>query len=124
MTQKRGNELDRELDLMFQAARDQAQPPSDRLMQAILRDAADAMPARAVSVRPAAASGWFRGALNGIGGWQSIAALAVSACFGIWIGYAAPEAADLFDGSFSLTGDVLSVDNTFYSDIDDLLTEG
>ena len=124
MTQKSGNELDRELDLMFQAARDQAQPPSGRLMQAILRDAADAMPARPASIGPAVAPGWFRGTLDGIGGWRSIAALAVSACFGIWIGYAAPEAADLFDGSFSLTGDALTVDNTFYSDIDDLLTEG
>lgn len=123
MTQERGKELDRELDLMFQAARDQVQPPSDRLMQAILRDAADAMPAREASVRPAT-SDRFRSALNGIGGWQSIAALAVSACVGVWIGYAAPDAADLLDGSFSLTGDALTVDNTFYSDIDELLTEG
>ncbi len=124
MTQKHGKEMDQELDLMFEAARDDVQPPSDRLMQAILRDAADALAAPdAVPARPAA-TGWFRQALNGIGGWQSISALAVSACFGIWIGYAAPDTANLFDGSFSLTGGASTVDNTFYSDIDDLLMEG
>lgn len=116
--------MDRKFDLMFQAARDQVQPPSDRLMQAILRDASDALPLREAPPVPPATQGWLGRAVNGIGGWQSITALAVSACFGIWIGYAAPENTDLLDGSFSLTGDESVVDNTFYSDIDDLLMEG
>lgn len=123
MTHKKDTEMDRGLDLMFQAARDQVEPASDRLMQAILRDAAEALPARDAPPRPATPN-WFRRALTGIGGWQSVTALAVSACFGLWIGYSAPEATDLLDGSFSLTGDASVVDSTFYSDIDDLLMEG
>ena len=123
MTQRKDTDMDRELDLMFQAARDRVEPPSDRLMRAVLRDAAEAQPVREAAPRPAAPN-WFRRALTGIGGWQSVSALAVSACFGIWLGYSAPQAADLLDGSFSLTGDVTTVDSTFYSDIDDLLMEG
>ena len=123
MTHRKDTEMDRELDLMFQAARDRMEPPSERLMQAILRDAAEALPAQQPAPRPETPN-WFRRALTGIGGWQSVTALAVSACFGIWIGYSAPEAADLLDGSFSLTGEASVVDSNFYSDIDDLLMEG
>jgi hypothetical protein len=122
MTQKRETEMDRDLDLMFQAARDHVQPPSDRLMQAILLDAAEARAARDAPVRPAAPS-WFRRTLDGIGGWQSVTALAVSTCLGLWIGYAAPNLTDLLDGGLSLAGDT-AVEYTLYSDIDDLLMEG
>lgn len=123
MTQRKDTEMDRELDLMFQAARDRTEQPSDRLMQAILRDAAQAMPIQQAAPRLANPN-WFRRALTGIGGWQSVTALAVAACFGIWIGYSAPEAADLLDSGFSLSGEASVVDGTFYSDIDDLLMEG
>ncbi len=123
MTHRKDTEMDRELDLMFQAARDRTEPASERLMQAIMRDAAEALPAQQPAPRPEAPN-WFRRALTGIGGWQSVTALAVSACLGIWIGYSAPEATDLLDGSFSLTGEASVVDSTFYSDIDDLLMEG
>ena len=115
---------DDHLDGLFQAARDDAPPPSDRLMQAILRDAADAMPAQAApSARPARA-GWPHRFLEGVGGWPSIAALAVSACFGLWLGYAAPQSAYLLDGNHSVTSDVSGLENALYSDIDDLLMEG
>ncbi len=129
MDHEKETDMDRKLDDLFTAARNNSPPVSDRLMDAVLADAQAAMPmpasiTAAAKTSPPSPRGRLRDFLSAIGGWQSVTALTASACFGLWIGYSTPENAALVGGDYAASSDVSETDYAFYSDLDDLLTEG
>ena len=119
-------EMPLDLDAMFAEARKAQPKPSDRLMDAVLRDAEQAMPQPAVPAAAVAPNLWSRisDALGSLGGWQGVGALTACACFGLWVGYSTPDSVSVFGADYSLTTDVADAEYSLYSDIDDLLQEG
>jgi len=89
MTKKMHDDLN--LDALFAAEKRHGLDPSDALMASILGDAADQQAARVVTPTVVKQSFW-KTALAELGGWKSVATFASFACFGIFIGYASPDA--------------------------------
>jgi hypothetical protein len=127
MTRKNKKFSEGDLEQMFQKAREHVPHVSDDLMGAILRDAAQALPAEApaktIKAKPVRA-GWSTRMLKALGGWQSVTAMAACACIGLLLGYMSPDSSSLLRGELSAAEDFSGLDYTLYSDIDDLLTEG
>lgn len=130
MDQEKHTDMDQTLEDLFQQAKEDRAEVSEHLLGAILADAQTQMPApgliagTAMSQAESQTESWLRGLISGFGGSLGVSALAASACFGLWIGYAAPEMASLVGGDFAAIATETDIDIAFYSDLDDLWTEG
>lgn len=78
------------LEMFFDAARREAQLPSDDLMARIEADAVAELDARAAPVAVAKTRGW-RAVLDALGGWQAGAGLATAAALGLVLGVSVPD---------------------------------
>ncbi len=86
----------------FDAARAPAPDavPTDDFMARMLNDAFDVQDAKAPVVQPAARRPWYAALMDAVGGWPSLAGMAVAAVAGVWIGVVGPSAL----ADFALTG--------------------
>ncbi|PTX56880.1 hypothetical protein C8N43_1545 [Litoreibacter ponti] len=80
-----------ELDALFDAARDDAPVPSAQLLARIAADAAAEQQAFLAPREVAPPQPWWRQAFSEIGGLPALSGLAVSACAGVYLGFANPE---------------------------------
>ncbi len=105
MTAEFEKDLDRDLEIFFEAARKDRGDASPDLLSRVLADAyaeqdaqAEAVPTSSVAPRTADTSrslrGVFAGLFDAIGGWPAVAGLATAAMAGVWIGYNPPAVFD------------------------------
>lgn len=119
MEHKSDTDLDLELDAFFDAAKDAESMPDAAFLEVVAADAQAETDARAFATGPAASRStpWLISAFRNIGGWQSITALTACVCFGVYLGYSAPENLNYLggtqstvdandDGSFSIASDI------------------
>lgn len=120
MTKRNGSEA--EIDRLL--AKTAAPVPSEALMARVMADADAVLAERRAGPTPAAApQGWFKGALQAIGGWPALAGLATATMAGIWIGFAQPGAlGTVADGVLATSSDYDLGD--FMPGFDNLLAEG
>lgn len=78
---------DRDLEHLFQAARQEAPALPEALTQRILADAAAQQPDAALPVR----LGWRDWVEDFLGGWVGLGGLAAASAAGIWLGFAPPS---------------------------------
>jgi len=86
----------------FDAARTPAQDaaPTDDFMARMLNDAFDVQDAMAPVAQPAPRRPWYVALMEAIGGWPSLAGMAVATVAGVWIGVTGPSAL----ADFAVTG--------------------
>ena len=107
---------DNDLELFFEAARQDAPEPSDALLAAILADAQAQQP-RATSLSPECPKeNWFRGLLSIVGGWPAAASLATATVAGVWLGFTQPVQLETLSGGLVLAGDYATTDTTYALD--------
>lgn len=109
---------DQALDAFFDAMKTHEVAPSDRLVAAILDDAAqhqpqapDLPPAR--SPYPAPRRSRLRDVLDAIGGWPAMAGMTTAAIAGLWLGLAAPTGLETLSGGLILSSDASLSDGSF-----------
>ncbi|SFR57474.1 hypothetical protein [Litoreibacter janthinus] len=86
-------ELDAELDLFFDAAREAAPVPSSGLIARVLDDAQavqNGFQSPAVTPQQSARP-WWRQLFDDIGGLPAMGGLAASACVGVYLGFVNPD---------------------------------
>lgn len=107
---------DNELELFFQAARNQEVAPSADVFNAIIADAEAQL--SAVENLPAVGrgsqeSGWLRSIFSAIGGWPAAASLVTATVAGLWIGFTQPVQLETLSGGLMLTGDYVLADTSY-----------
>ena len=104
-----------DLDALFAEAKHEALPPQ-RLMDAIVADAAEARVPDVIAIKRI---GLWTQVLDALGGWPSLSGLATATVAGIYIGFADPtvlEAVGLSD-SVEVSTDLLFGDDVFFDDL-------
>lgn len=105
---------DNELDLFFEAARQERAEPSDSLMAAIMADAQAQMPAADPLPAPKAQkAGWLSSIFRGLGGLPAAASLATATVAGVWIGFTQPVQLETLSGGLVLSGDYVVSDTAY-----------
>lgn len=105
---------DDELDLFFQAARQEHVEPSDSLMAAIMGDAETHMPEVDPLPAPKAQrGGWLSSIFRGLGGLPAAASLATATVAGVWIGFTQPVQLETLSGGLVLSGDYVAPDTSY-----------
>ncbi|SPF75976.1 hypothetical protein ALP8811_00971 [Aliiroseovarius pelagivivens] len=103
-----------ELDLFFDAARQDAVEPSDTLMAAILADAQAHLPVVDPLPTPKAhKNSWISSVFATIGGWPAAASLATATVAGVWIGFTQPVQLETLSGGLVLAGDYATTDTSY-----------
>lgn len=103
-----------ELDLFFDAARQDIAEPSDSLMAAIMADAQAHMPAVDPLPAPKAQKGgWLSSIFASIGGFPAAASLATATVAGVWIGFTQPVQLEALSGGLVLAGDYVTSDTSY-----------
>ncbi|MCK0138411.1 hypothetical protein [Aliiroseovarius sp. F47248L] len=116
---------DRELEALFDAARFDSASPSDRLMAAILDDAAAEQVGRDGSQHTSTnipleqihgrrrARGFWADLRASMGGWPALAGMATATVAGVWIGFSSPTQLEAMSGGLVLSGNYSATEQSY-----------
>lgn len=115
---------DQELEQFFAAMQADARAPSDRLLSAIMDDAARLQPQPALlPVQPTGAPqrSFLHEVMATLGGWPAMAGMTTAAIAGVWLGVVAPAGLETLSGGLILSQNAGLVDDSFT--LDDLVPD-
>lgn len=93
-------DMDKDLEVFFEAARAETPVPREALLSRILADAAAHQPpapglaGAGGMAGDAPAQGWLARLFGTVGGWPALAGMVTATVAGVWIGYAEPAGFD------------------------------